>query len=193
MRKTYFDAFLSKSTRGWVSDHDRHIAKVHGDAWALAAPGERAFRENSPKKTQLTSLLMPAMLANEMVNRRATTAGTKAANSSASAMIVIRDLIGGPTPWGKREAQVGWGVSRDYFPQLLAQMRDTLPSNPSAFRTSPWINETHPAPPGTTGQPILRLDYRSTWTYPVHKLRLHEPFLCAFASHAPCVVRPDSW
>ena len=61
VRFAYFHVFLTRSTRGWVSDHDRHLAKVHADAFALARPAEHRFLKDKPGKHLITSLLMPSL------------------------------------------------------------------------------------------------------------------------------------
>ena len=42
--------------------------------------------------------------------------------STGGGMVSVRDFIMGQSPHEAKEAQVGWGVTRDYYPALLARM-----------------------------------------------------------------------
>ena len=94
-RQAYFEKILARSTRGFISDHIQHES-LHAKVEYLLP--EMLLQAN---KTSLESQNSPNM----------------------TAQIVIRDFTSGKAPMAPLQAQVGWGIVRDYYPELIQQMR----------------------------------------------------------------------
>lgn len=99
-RQAYFEKILARSTRGFISDH------IHHESLHLKVEYLLPEMLLSASKTSLDSQNSPNMTAH----------------------IVIRDFMSGKAPMAPLQAQVGWGVVRDYYPELIQQMRGRRPS-----------------------------------------------------------------
>ena len=124
VRKAYETKVVARSTRGWFGDHLKH------------------------KTGKRRSLPLVQRLVEDL--RHTPGWGGNAPNISidGGGTLVIRDFIMGPSPHEQAEAQVGWGVSRDYFPELLSEMQATEKKRPWAYPTA-WQKLTLDRRPGS--------------------------------------------
>lgn len=106
----------------------------------IIARSQRGWISDTWTRGGNKSLLLPVLLRSS--------GPESAAAVAANRTVILPDLIGGPTPYGYAQAQVGWGVTHDYFPALVHQMRTAMPRS--------WAR----------------------WVYAVRKLSLAEPFKC---------------
>lgn len=124
VRKVYYEIILSKSKRGWVSDHARHI-KFKDVRNVLAQNATRGLVDVEIQANELGSKVVTGLLLPEMLVHGTATGSSQAATvvganvPDVGNLIVIRDRMRAYRPLGNPEAQVGWGVQQDYFPRLL--------------------------------------------------------------------------
>ena len=91
VRQAYFEKIISRSARGYFSDHTQ----------------------------QKNTSALPTMLLS------AAQAEPSSFKPNLSRLLVFRDFMSGRSAYERSEAQVGWGVERDYYPELLEQMRQS--------------------------------------------------------------------
>jgi len=91
VRQAYFEKIISRSARGYFSDHTQ----------------------------QKNTSALPTMLLS------AAQAEPSSFKPNLSRLLVFRDFMSGRSVYERSEAQVGWGVERDYYPELLEQMRQS--------------------------------------------------------------------
>lgn len=163
VRRAYFESILSRSTRGFVSDHPRQLTRLkllpllRNTDSSVQVVGQAEWKEiHQKQRTSATSLLVPAMLLNHRLARIGAPAAPGVNSPNVSAVIVIRELMKGYSPHGAHEATVAWGLKSDYYPELVQKMRDGYGPD--------------------------------QWQYPVRKLTIREPFYCMgeWAGYAPC-------
>ena len=98
VRRAYLKTIVERSTRGWFSDHLAH-------------------------STTRSAMTLPQELL-AIRNRASAVPGRHAPNITAAGggLLSVRDFIMGQSPHEAKEAQVGWGATRDYYPALLWSM-----------------------------------------------------------------------
>lgn len=165
VRRAYFEAILSKSRRGIVSDHPaqiqfgalrQYVERDRPEA-LLSGPEEwREMQSRAPADADniAASLLVPAMLLRHWhselgtppaaLSGRTVHAAARRRRPNLTGLLVTRDVMSGYSPWAAREAQVVWGAGREYFPELTRRIETTA----------------------------------ATWAYPLRKTRLAAPFAC---------------
>ena len=132
-RQAYFEKILARSTRGFISDH------IHHESLHLKVEYLLPEMLLSASKTSLDSQNSPNMTAHIVIrapnwdsNHRLVTSHDDSASlrrlPHRGIFCGTGDFMSGKAPMAPLQAQVGWGVVRDYYPELIQQMRGRRPS-----------------------------------------------------------------